>query len=107
MAKQLPQPPKLSTAEKARIAADPVAALIGYVSSILAAFGLFELMGLTADQVTIAGGGILGVAGTVRMMLEAQKRKDVESLTRENEALKKAPGAPVESAQKKDAPPKG
>lgn len=107
MAKQLPQPPKLSTAEKARIAADPVAALIGYVSTILAAFGLFELMGLTADQVTIVGGAALGVAGTVRTMLEHQRRKDVEALAKENEALRKTPVAPAEAPTKKDAPPEG
>ncbi len=57
---------KPTTVDKAMIAADPAAALVGYLSTILATFGLFEKMDLTADQVAILGGAVLGLMGTFR-----------------------------------------
>ena len=87
MATKIPDAPKLSSAEKARIAADPIAAMVGYVSTILAVFGIFEWMGLTADQVAILGGAIVGVAATVRSFMEREGRRTRERLERENVEL--------------------
>ena len=60
--------------DKAMIAADPAAALVGYLSTILATFGIFEAMGLTADQVAILGGAVLGLMATLRIFYERARR---------------------------------
>ena len=106
MATRIPEPPKLSSAEKARIAADPLAAMVGYVSTILAVFGIFEWMGLTADQVAILGGAVLGVAATYRSFMERDHRKGLERLERENVELR-ARQAAQEPAQDEGARAEG
>lgn len=76
-----------TTVDKAWIASDPAAAAVGYVSTILAVFGLFDKMGLTADQVAILGGAILGLFATVRTFREKAKRKEVTELHDAHEDL--------------------
>jgi small neutral amino acid transporter SnatA (MarC family) len=66
---------KPKTVDKAMIAADPAAAFVGYLSTILATFGLFEWLGLTADQVAILGGAVLGLLATVRVFYEKGRRQ--------------------------------
>lgn len=73
--------------DKAWIAADPVAALVGYGSTILAVFGLFDALGLDADQVAILGGAVLGVMGSVRALRERRQRKEVVALAQRHLAL--------------------
>lgn len=68
------------TVDKAMIAADPTAALIGYLSMVLATFGVFEALSLTADQVAILGGAILGLLATFRHFYEQDKREVLETL---------------------------
>lgn len=80
------------TINKAMIAADPVAALVGFVSTILAVFGVFETMGLTADQVTILGGAVLGLFATLRVFYEKGRRKAVAGLHTAHEELKRKTG---------------
>jgi small neutral amino acid transporter SnatA (MarC family) len=65
---------KPTTVDKAMIAADPAAAFVGYLSTILATFGLFEYLGLSADQVAILGGAVLGLVATVRVFHEKGRR---------------------------------
>ena len=69
-----------STVNKAWIAADPAAALIGYVSTILATFGVFERLNLSADQVATLGGAILGVCATIRTLVERKRRRHLAAL---------------------------
>lgn len=69
-----------STVDKAWIAADPAAALIGYISTILATFGVFESLHLSADQVATLGGAILGVCATVRTLVERERRRHLAHL---------------------------
>ena len=71
------------------IAADPAAALVGYLSTILATFGLFEWLGLTADQVAILGGAILGLVATLRLFYEKGRRRAHEVLHTAHEDLKR------------------
>jgi len=71
------------------IAADPAAAFVGYLSTILATFGIFEKMNLTADQVAILGGAVLGLMGTVRHFYEKNRRAAVEVLHTAHEELKR------------------
>jgi hypothetical protein len=80
---------KPTTVDKAMIAADPAAALVGYLSTILATFGVFEAMSLTADQVAILGGAVLGLMATVRHFYEKNKRAAVEVLHTAHEDLKR------------------
>ena len=68
------------TIDKAWIAADPAAALIGYVSTILATFGVFERLNLSADQVATLGGAILGVCATIRTLVERERRRHLAAL---------------------------
>ena len=77
------------TVDKAMIAADPAAAFVGYLSTILATFGLFERVGLDADQVAILGGVVLGLMGTVRHFYEKNKRAAAEVLHTAHEELKR------------------
>ena len=83
---------KPSTVDKAMIAADPAAALVGYLSTILATFGLFEWAGLSADQVAILGGACLGLVATLRVFYEKSRRKAVEVLHTAHEELKRKTG---------------
>jgi hypothetical protein len=78
---------KPTNADKAWIAADPVAALVGYGSTILAVFGVFDALGLDADQVAILGGAVLGVMGSVRALRERKQRKEVLELHQRHEAV--------------------
>lgn len=78
---------KPNAVDRAMIAADPAAALIGYVSTILAVFGLFDRMGLNADQVAILGGAVLGLVATIRVFYERTRRERLKTLETE---LKKA-----------------
>lgn len=73
--------------DKAMIAADPAAAFVGYLSTILATFGIFEAMGLSADQVAILGGAVLGLMATARHFVEKGRRKDVQQLQTAHEEL--------------------
>jgi hypothetical protein len=68
---------KPTSVDKAMIAADPVAAAMGYLSTILATFGVFERMGLNADQVAILGGAVLGLVATARHFYEKNRRESV------------------------------
>lgn len=79
---------KPATVDKAMIAADPAAALVGYLSTILATFGLFELMGLSADQVAILGGAVLGLMATLRVFYERSRRRAHQQLEEAHEELK-------------------
>lgn len=74
---------KPTNIDKAWIAADPAAALIGYASTILAVFGVFEKLGLDADQVAILGGAVLGVVASLRTLRERRHRKDMLELVSE------------------------
>jgi hypothetical protein len=76
-----------SAVDKAWIASDPAAAAVGYGSTILAVFGVFEWLGLTADQVAILGGAVLGLFATVRTFREKGKRKEVTDLHNAHEEL--------------------
>jgi hypothetical protein len=87
MAKGLIRP---TAVDRAWVAANPVAALVGYGSTILAAFGIFDLLGLTADQVAILGGSVMGVVASLQTLRERRQRKDVEELVAQNDELKKA-----------------
>jgi hypothetical protein len=78
---------KPNTVDRAMIAADPAAALIGYLSTIMAVFGLFDRIGLNADQVAILGGAVLGLVATLRVFYERSRRERMKSLESE---LKKA-----------------
>lgn len=71
---------KPKSIDKAWVASDPAAALVGYMSTIFAVFGVFEWLGLTADQVTILGGAVLGVVATLRIFHERDRRKEEEGL---------------------------
>jgi len=71
------------------IAADPAAAAVGYLSTILATFGIFEAMGLTADQVAILGGAVLGLMATVRHFVEKGRRLETDKLRADHEELKR------------------
>jgi len=73
--------------DKAMIAADPAAAFVGYLSTILATFGLFEWLGLTADQVAILGGAVLGLMATVRLFVEKGRRTAAQLLHTQHEEL--------------------
>lgn len=75
------------------IAADPAAALVGYLSTILATFGVFELIGLSADQVAILGGAVLGLMATMRVFYEKSRRRDHERLQEAHEELKRKTGS--------------
>jgi len=66
---------KPTTVDKAMIAADHAAAFVGYLSTILATFGLFEWLGLSADQVAILGGAVLGLVATARLFVEKGRRQ--------------------------------
>jgi hypothetical protein len=79
---------KPKTVDKAMIAADPAAALVGYLSTILATFGLFEKMGLSADQVAILGGAVLGLLATVRVFYEKGRRLAEKELQGAHEKLR-------------------
>lgn len=81
-----------TTVDKAMIAADPAAALVGYVSTILATFGLFEAMGLNADQVAILGGAVLGLLATIRVFYEKSRRQAHVALQAAHEELKRKTG---------------
>lgn len=74
------------------IAADPAAALVGYLSTILATFGLFDAMGLDADQVAILGGAVLGLMATVRHFYEKSRRQAHVALQAAHEELKRKTG---------------
>lgn len=80
---------KPKAVDKAMIAADPAAALVGYLSTILATFGLFEWVGLNADQVAILGGAVLGLVATARVFYERNRRKSVNELEVAHEELKR------------------
>lgn len=80
---------KPKAVDKAMIAADPAAAAVGYLSTILAVFGVFEKMSLTADQVAILGGALLGLMATGRHFYEKNRRKGVEELHTAHEDLKR------------------
>jgi len=71
MAGGMIQPTKV---DKAMIAADPAAAAIGYLSTILAVFGFFDWIGLDADQIAILGGAVLGLFATARHFYEKNRR---------------------------------
>lgn len=73
--------------DKAMIAADPAAAFVGYLSTIMATFGLFEKVGLNADQVAILGGAILGLLATIRVFYEKGRRHEVLELHSKHEKL--------------------
>jgi len=81
---------KPKTVDKAMIAADPAAAFVGYLSTILATFGLFEWLGLSADQVAILGGAVLGLMATVRLFVEKGKRAAAQVLHVAHEELRGA-----------------
>jgi small neutral amino acid transporter SnatA (MarC family) len=83
---------KPTTVDKAMIAADPTAAFVGYLSTILATFGIFEAVGLDADQVAILGGAVLGLMGTLRHFHEKSRRKAHEVLHTAHEELKRKTG---------------
>jgi small neutral amino acid transporter SnatA (MarC family) len=102
---------KPKAVDKAMIAADPAAAAMGYLSTILATFGIFEKMGLSADQVAILGGAILGLLATARHFYEKNRRASVVLLHEMHEKLKKqtlTPGSltlgSVEEAAKNTPP---
>lgn len=76
-----------SAVDKAWIASDPAAAFVGYTSTILAVFGVFEWLGLTSDQVAILGGAALGLMGTIRTFREKSKRDEVKVLHNAHEEL--------------------
>lgn len=75
--------------DRAVIAADPVAALVGYLSTILATCGVFNSLGLNADQVVILCGAVLGLAATLRIFYEHYKRQELEELKRSADSLAK------------------
>jgi len=75
--------------DKAMIAANPLQALVGYLSTVLAVFGVFEAMGLSADQVAILGGALLGIVSTVQHFWEKGKREEAQRLRTDNEELKR------------------
>ena len=81
---------KPTTVDKAMIAADPAAAFVGYLSTILATFGLFEWLGLSADQVAILGGAVLGLMATVRLFVEKSRRVAAQVFQTEHEELRGA-----------------
>lgn len=85
---------KTSTVDKAMIAADPSAAAVGYLSTILAVFGVFERAGLTADQVAILGGAFLGLIATGRAIYETARRAKVVGLQNAHETLRKRTADP-------------
>ena len=76
--------------DKAWIASDPAAALVGYLSTILAVFGVFEWMGLSADQVAILGGAVLGLMATLRIFYEKNRRQVEKELAKNHEELEVA-----------------
>jgi len=71
---------KPTNVDKAWIAADPAAAMVGYGSTILAVFGVWTARGLDADQVAILGGAVLGVMGSWRALRERRQRRQVLEL---------------------------
>jgi small neutral amino acid transporter SnatA (MarC family) len=83
---------KPKSIDKAWIASDPAAAIVGYSSTILAVFGVFEWMGLTADQIAILGGAVLGLLASFRMYYEKGKRQKVQELKHAHEELKRKTG---------------
>jgi len=74
--------------DKAMLAADPAAAAMGYLSSILAVFGVFDRLGLNADQIAILGGAILGLVATFRAFYEKGRRAKMGALREANKSLK-------------------
>lgn len=81
---------KPTSMDKAWIAADPAAALVGSISTILAVFGVWTWLNLDADQVAILGGAALGVMGSWRTLRERKQRKAVLELHERHEAMAKA-----------------
>jgi hypothetical protein len=80
---------KPTNVDKAWIAADPAAALVGYGSTILAVFGVWTMLGLDGDQVAILGGAVLGVMGSIRTLRERRQRKEMLELHHEHAALER------------------
>lgn len=80
---------KPTSVDKAWIAADPAAALVGYGSTILAVFGVWTMLGLDGDQVAILGGAVLGVMGSIRTLRERRQRKEMLELHHEHAALER------------------
>ena len=102
---------KPTKVDQAWIAADPLAALVGYASTILAVFGVFKMIGLDADQVAILGGAVLGVMGSVRALRERRRRQQVlelhaqhVALEEENAELKKKTGSLTDGEMLAQAP---
>lgn len=81
---------KPKSIDKAWIASDPAAALVGYLSTILAVFGVFEWVGLNADQVAILGGAVLGLMATLRIFYEKNRRLAEKELAKHHEELEVA-----------------
>ena len=79
---------KPKTVDRAMVAADPAAAFVGYLSTILATFGLFEKIGLSADQVAILGGAVLGMLAIVRVFYEKGRRLAERELHGAHEKLR-------------------
>lgn len=100
------------TVDKAMIAADPAAALVGYISTILAVFGFFDWVGLDADQVAILGGAVLGLVATFRVFYEKSRRLAHAELSKAHEELKRQTATQlkkedfVESPSTSDVAPK-
>lgn len=78
---------KPKAVDKAMIAADPAAALVGYLSTILATFGVFEALNLTADQIAILGGAVLGLMATGRIFYERTRRAAIGGLAERHEKI--------------------
>lgn len=92
------------TVDRAMIAADPMAAGVGFLSTILAVFGVFESLGLTADQVTILGGAVLGLAATMRVFYERGRREAIQLLALAQETLTKGKASSTVTEDAIEAP---
>lgn len=61
--------------DKAWIAADPLAALLGGLVSLAAIFGLWSAMGLTADQMAELGGVVTTIGAASRAIYNKREEK--------------------------------
>jgi hypothetical protein len=78
---------KPTNIDKAWIAADPAAAVVGYGSTILAVFGVFAAIGLDADQVAILGGAVIGLMSSLRTLRERRQRRKMDELSERHRLL--------------------
>jgi hypothetical protein len=70
--------------DKAWVASDPLAAIVGATTTILSVFHFFSWVGLSADQVMTLSGAVLTLASALRAIHEKKRREKVEEFVRKS-----------------------